>query len=50
MPPSAHDFALKDMEFNRSEYFTLLKNQPGMNKSAFLFSQDVNSAVPILNM
>ena len=37
MPPSAHDFALKDMEFNRSEYFTLLKNQPGMNKSAFLF-------------
>lgn len=37
MPPSAHDFALKDMEFNMSEYFNLLKHQPGMDKSKFLF-------------
>ena len=37
MPPSAHDFALKDMEFNQSEYFGLLKHQPGMEKSAYLF-------------
>ncbi len=36
MPPSAHDFALKDMEFNRSEYFHLLKAQPGMKQSKFL--------------
>lgn len=37
MPPSAHDFALKDMEFNMSEYFNLLKHQSGMDKSKFLF-------------
>lgn len=37
MPISAHDFALKDMEFNRSEYFTLLRNQPKREKSKFLF-------------
>lgn len=37
MPPSAHDFALKDMEFNSSEYFHLLKNQPQMAHSKFVF-------------
>lgn len=37
MPPSAHDFALKDMEFNISEYFNLIKHQQGMDKSKFLF-------------
>ncbi|NLY72170.1 MAG: NAD(P)-binding protein [Tissierellia bacterium] len=37
MPPSAHDFALKDMEFNQSEYFSLLKHQPGMEESAYVF-------------
>jgi NADPH-dependent glutamate synthase beta subunit-like oxidoreductase len=37
MPLSAHDFALKDMEFNNSDYFTLLKHQPNMNESKFLF-------------
>lgn len=37
MPASAHDFALKDMEFNRSEYFSLLKNQPGISSSKYLF-------------
>lgn len=37
MPPSAHDFALKDMEFSNSEKFTLLKNQPNFDKSKYLF-------------
>ena len=30
MPISAHDFALKDMEFTNSEYFELVKHQPGI--------------------
>lgn len=37
MPPSAHDFALKDMEFSNSEKFTLLKHQVGFDKSKYLF-------------
>lgn len=37
MPISAHDFALKDMEFNRSEYFNLLKNEPNLKTSSYLF-------------
>lgn len=37
MPPSAHDFALKDMEFNNSNKFTLLKHQPGFESSSYLF-------------
>lgn len=37
MPPSAHDFALKDMEFSTSERFTMLKHQVGFDKSRYLF-------------
>lgn len=37
MPPSAHDFALKDMEFNNSRNFKLLKHQPGRSKSNYIF-------------
>lgn len=37
MPPSAHDFAIKDMEFSNSEKFTLLKHQLGFDKSKYLF-------------
>lgn len=37
MPPSAHDFALKDMEFSNSEKFLMLKHQPGHDKSKFMF-------------
>jgi glutamate synthase (NADPH/NADH) small chain len=37
MPPSAHDFALKDMEYNNSEEFKMVKNQPGFEKSSFVF-------------
>lgn len=37
MPVSAHDFALKDMEFNMSQYFNLLKNEPNLENSSYLF-------------
>lgn len=37
MPPSAHDFALRDMEYNNSENFTLLKHQPNREKSKYVF-------------
>ena len=37
MPISAHDFALKDMEFTNSEYFELIKHQPGKNNSKYVF-------------
>lgn len=37
MPPSAHDFALKDMEYNSSEEFTMVKNEPGFEKSSYVF-------------
>jgi len=37
MPPSAHDFALRDMEFSNSEAFALTRHQPGYAASAYLF-------------
>jgi len=37
MPPSAHDFALRDMAFSNSELFTLARHQPGTQASANLF-------------
>ena len=37
MPPSAHDFALRDLEFSRGEKFFLAKHQPGYETSRFLF-------------
>ena len=37
MPPSHHDFALRDMAFSRSEAFTLARHQPGFESSAVLF-------------
>ncbi|MDR3586223.1 MAG: heterodisulfide reductase-related iron-sulfur binding cluster [Desulfosporosinus sp.] len=37
MPPSAHDFALRDMAFNNSEEFALSRHQPGHNSSKYLF-------------
>lgn len=37
MPPSAHDFALRDMEFSNSEAFALMRHQPGVAASAYLF-------------
>ncbi len=37
MPPSAHDFALRDMQFSNSDKFTLARHQPGTDASAYLF-------------
>lgn len=37
MPPSAHDFALRDMEFSNGDQFTLFRNEPGMRTSNHLF-------------
>lgn len=37
MPPSAHDFALKDMAFSSSEYFRLLRHEKARKKSHYLF-------------
>ncbi|WP_282432958.1 pyridine nucleotide-disulfide oxidoreductase/dicluster-binding protein [Desulfosporosinus sp. Sb-LF] len=37
MPPSAHDFALRDMAFNNSEEFSLTRQQPGHNSSKYVF-------------
>ncbi|MTK11170.1 MAG: FAD-dependent oxidoreductase [Clostridiaceae bacterium] len=37
MPVSAHDFALKDMEFSNSSYFSMIKNQPGYEKVKYVF-------------
>jgi glutamate synthase (NADPH/NADH) small chain len=37
MPPSAHEFALLDMEFSLSERFALARHQPGCETSRHLF-------------
>ena len=37
MPQSAHDFALRDMEFSTNEQFALLRHQPGLDHSKYLF-------------
>ncbi len=37
MPPSAHDFALRDMLFSNSERFALNRNQPGAPTSDYVF-------------
>lgn len=37
MPPTAHDFALRDMQFSTSEDFVLSKHQPGFASSSAVF-------------
>lgn len=37
MPPSAHDFALRDMAFSNSEKFAMAHNQPGAQTSGYAF-------------
>lgn len=37
MPPSAHDFALRDMRFSNSEQFVLNRHQPGFTTSRVVF-------------
>lgn len=36
MPPSAHDFALRDMAFSNSEQFALARNHPGTTTSDYV--------------
>ncbi len=37
MPPSAHDFALQDMQFSNSDHFSMIRHQPGTAASGVLF-------------
>lgn len=37
MPPSTHDFALRDMQFSTGEKFTLSRHQPGHTSSESVF-------------
>ncbi len=37
MPPSAHDFALRDMAFSNSDIFRLARNAPGTTSSDYVF-------------
>ena len=37
MPPSAHEFALRDMEFSNGESCALARHEPGKESSAFVF-------------
>ncbi|WP_378954052.1 pyridine nucleotide-disulfide oxidoreductase/dicluster-binding protein [Pelosinus sp. sgz500959] len=37
MPPSVHDFALRDMQFSTSEESVLAKHQPGFSSSCTVF-------------
>jgi Fe-S oxidoreductase len=37
MPLSAHDFALKDMKFSNSEYFSLVRKQPSKEQAKHMF-------------
>jgi NADPH-dependent glutamate synthase beta subunit-like oxidoreductase len=48
MPPSAHDFALRDMAFSQSEAFTLVRHQPGFqtSKAAFLPGCQLSASSP----
>lgn len=37
MPPSAHDFALRDLAFSNSEAYFLARHQPGREQSRYVF-------------
>ncbi|MDT8900690.1 pyridine nucleotide-disulfide oxidoreductase/dicluster-binding protein [Anaeroselena agilis] len=37
MPPSVHDFALRDMAFSAGDAFALARHQPGSGSSRFVF-------------
>jgi glutamate synthase (NADPH/NADH) small chain len=36
MPPSAHDFALRDMQFSNGDQYTLVRNAPGTTTSEYV--------------
>jgi len=48
MPPSAHDFAQRDMAFSQSEAFTLARHQPGLqsSKTAFVPGCQLSASSP----
>jgi ferredoxin len=48
MPPSTHDFALRDLAFSQSEAFTLARHQPGYQSSrtAFLPGCQLSASSP----
>jgi NADPH-dependent glutamate synthase beta subunit-like oxidoreductase len=37
MPPSTHEFALRDMRFSNGDDFALSKHQPGFSSSSYVF-------------
>lgn len=40
MPISAHDFALKDMQFSNSDAFSLIRKQPSKKRPPLLLPSD----------
>ncbi len=42
MPPSVHEFPIRDMTFSNGEKCALARHQPGAKSSAHLFSRDVS--------
>lgn len=48
MPPSTHDFALRDMAFSQSEAFAMARHQPGFesSKTAFLPGCQLSASSP----
>ncbi len=54
MPPSVHDFALRDMAFSTGEAFALSRHQPGYGSSRFVFfpgcQQAASSPQPVRKM
>ena len=42
MPPSAHDFALRDLQFSRSDRFRLARHAPGRMESGRIFFPGCN--------
>ena len=48
MPPSTHDFALRDLAFSQSDAFTLARHQPGFQSSrtAFLPGCQLSASSP----
>lgn len=37
MPPSTHEFALRDMAYSNGERFAMARNQPGTDSSSYVF-------------
>ena len=48
MPPSTHDFALRDMAFSQSDAFAMARHQPGFatSQAAFLPGCQLSASAP----